>query len=122
MPPVPTPSIIDMRRDQMFPTLDAAEIERVRRFGQPRGFAPGEPLAKVGDVGGGLSIILSGEVEGMRYDLAGRGTSIVTHGPGAFLGELAQLSGRPALVDATARGPVEALTVAPDQLRALLIA
>ncbi len=38
------------------------------------------------------------------------------------MGELAQLAGRPALVDAHARGPVEALIIPPDQLRALLIA
>ena len=45
-----------------------------------------------------------------------------TYGPGAFLGELAQLAGRPALVNATARGPVEALIIPPDQLRSLLVA
>ena len=38
------------------------------------------------------------------------------------MGELAQLAGRPALVDAHAQGPVEALIVPPHQLRALLIA
>ena len=38
------------------------------------------------------------------------------------MGELAQLAGRPALVDAHAQGPVEALIIPPDQLRALLIA
>jgi len=37
------------------------------------------------------------------------------------MGELAQLSGRPALVDAHAQGPVEALTIPPEQLRALLM-
>jgi hypothetical protein len=36
--------------------------------------------------------------------------------------ELAQLAGRPALVDAYAQGPVEALIISPDQLRVLLIA
>src|ERR1700736_980635 len=106
----------------MFPTLDAAEIERVRRFGELRAFAPGERLATVGQVGAALSIILSGEVEVTRYDSARRGTAIVTHGPGAFLGELAQLSGRPALGDATARGAAGGLVGAPDQLRALLVA
>jgi thioredoxin reductase (NADPH) len=121
MPSVPAP-IIDTRRDQMFPTLEPSEIERVRRFGKQRWFVPGEPLAKVGERGVGLSIILSGQVEVTRYDSARRSTPIVTHGPGAFLGELAQLAGRPTLVDATARGPVEALIIPPDQLRALLIA
>src|SRR5215831_15571768 len=122
MPSVLAPSIVDTRSDQMFPTLDAAEIERVRRFGALRAFAPGEALAKVGDRGGALSIVLSGEVDVIRYNAAGERALIVTHGKGAFLGELAQLSGRPALVDATARGQVEALVIPPDQLRALLVA
>jgi thioredoxin reductase (NADPH) len=38
------------------------------------------------------------------------------------MGELAQLAGRPALVDAYAQEPVEALIIPPDRLRALLIA
>jgi thioredoxin reductase (NADPH) len=116
------PSIIDTRHEQMFPTLDASEVERVRRFGKVRVFAAGEPLAKVGEASAGLSVILSGEVDVTRHDASRRRAPIVTHGPGAFMGELAQLAGRPALVDAAARGPVEALIIPPDQLRALLIA
>jgi hypothetical protein len=46
----------------------------------------------------------------------------MAHGPGSFMGELAQLAGRPALIDAHAQGSVEALIILPDQLRALLIA
>ena len=38
------------------------------------------------------------------------------------MGELAQLSGRPVLVDAYAQGPVDALIIAPERLRALLVA
>ena len=72
MTSAPTPSIIDTRRDQMFPTLEPSEIERVRRFGKQHAFAPGEPLAKVGERGVGLSIILSGQVEVIRYDSARR--------------------------------------------------
>jgi thioredoxin reductase (NADPH) len=41
---------------------------------------------------------------------------------GGFAGELAQLSGRPALVDAYARGPTEVLAIAPERLRAVLTA
>ena len=33
-----SPSIIDTRRHQMFPTLEPAEIERVRRFGEVRSY------------------------------------------------------------------------------------
>jgi thioredoxin reductase (NADPH) len=118
----PMPSIADTRRDQIYPTLAPSEIERVRPFGKTRAFAPGEPLAKVGTGGGGLSVILSGVVDVTRYDSSGRPAPMSILAAGEFLGELAQLSGRPALVDATARGPVEALIIPPDQLRALLIA
>src|SRR3712207_7845136 len=38
------------------------------------------------------------------------------------MGEFAQLSGRPALVQATALEPVEALIIPPEKLRAVLIA
>jgi thioredoxin reductase (NADPH) len=118
----PSPSIIDTRREQMFPVLDAFEIERVRRFGNIRLYDAGAALAKVGELGPGLTIILSGQVEISRRDGLGHSTPIVTYGPGSFMGELAQLAGRPALIDATAHGPVEALLVLPEQLRALLIA
>src|SRR4029077_594410 len=109
-------------RHQMFPVLEPFEIERVRRFGKVRSYDDGATLAKVGEVGPGLIIILAGQVEIVRRDALGHRTPIVTYGPGSFMGELAQLAGRPALIDAHARGPVEALIISPDRLRALLIA
>ncbi len=119
---VPTRSIIDTRRDQIFPVLEASELERVRRFGEVCRYGPGEALAQVGEVGRGLIVILAGEVDVTRHDDWGSRVPIVTHGPGSFMGELATLAGRPVLVDAHARGPVEALIIPRDRLRALLIA
>src|SRR5207244_2274404 len=118
----PTQSIIDTRSHQMFPVLQPAEIERVRRFGKVRSYGAGEALAKVGEAALVLTISLGGNVVITQHDHSGSRTAIVTHGPGAFMGELAQLAGRPALIDAHAKEPVEALIIPPDQLRALLIA
>ena len=118
----PTESIIETRRQQMFPILEPAEIERVRRFGKVRTYGAGEALATVGHVALALTIVLAGNVDVTQHDRSGRRAEIVTHGPGHFMGELAQLAGRPTLVDAHAREPVEALIIPPDQLRALLIA
>jgi thioredoxin reductase (NADPH) len=115
-------SIIAKRQDQMFPVLDQHEIERVQRFGERRSFEAGEALAETGSVAPGLMIILSGHVDITQRDRVGNRTLIVSHGPGSFMGELAQLSGRPALVDAHAKDHVEALVIAPDRLRSLLIA
>src|SRR5881275_255937 len=52
----------------------------------------------------------------------GARNEIVTHERGNFMGELAQLSGRPYLVDERALTDVEAVIIPPDRLRALLIA
>jgi thioredoxin reductase (NADPH) len=116
------PSIIESRRHQIFPTLEAPEIERVRRFGEVRSYGTGEALVTMGEVGPGLILVLAGRIDVTQRDPTGRRELIVTHGPGSFTGELAQLEGEPGLVDVHAQEPVEALVIAPDRLRALLIA
>ncbi len=120
--PSATPSIIDTRRDQMFPSLVPEEIERLRRFGEVRSYSAGSALAQVGEAGDGLTIILGGNVDITQRHETGRRQLIVSHGPGGFMGELAQLAGRPSLVDAHAQDSVEALVIPPDRLRALLVA
>jgi thioredoxin reductase (NADPH) len=119
---MPTNLTIETRRDQMFPVLDPLEIERVRHFGTLRSYRKGDVLAKAGSVTEGFTIILSGKVDVNQHASSGQGPPIVTHGPGSFMGELAQLAGHPSLVDARAQEPVEALIIPRDQLRALLIA
>ena len=114
--------LIARRGDQMFPRLAVEEMARLARFGEPRSFQAGEPVARVGETGHGLLLILSGEVEVAERERDGQHAHIVTHGPGSFQGELAQLSGRPSLVDATAVTNVEAVAIAPDRVRALLVA
>ena len=116
------PSIIETRRDQIFPHLDATDIERARRFGEIRRFAAGDALAAIGQVGVGLAIILSGQVDVYRYDAHGERQHLSKFGPGAFVGELAQLAGRPSFGDGIVTEPVEALIFSPDRMRALLIA
>jgi thioredoxin reductase (NADPH) len=118
----PAQGVIATRGAQMFPTLSPEEMERLARFGEERSYRAGEALMKSGEQGHGLTLILSGQVDITQRDGAGKGEHVVTHGAGAFMGELAQLSGRPTMVDATALTDVEAVRIAPDRLRALLIA
>jgi thioredoxin reductase (NADPH) len=115
-------SIREQRYDQIYPTLDPLEIERVRRFGNVRSFAAGESLWTVGQVAPGLMVILTGKVAVTERDQFDNHKQIAVHSRGNFLGELALLSSRPALVDAIAQEPVEALVMAPERLRALMIA
>src|SRR3984957_2548026 len=116
------PSIFETRRQQVFPLLSAAELARVRRFGEVRPFGPDEAVTRLGESGHGLTVILSGHIAVTRHLQSGAVELIVTHGPGAFMGELAQLAGRPSLVDGRAVEAVEALLIPPERLRALLVA
>ena len=117
-----TQSIREQRAEQIYPTLDSLDIEHVRRFGEVRRFAAGDRLGTSGQVMPGLMVILSGTVAVTEHDLLGSSKPITVHAPGNFMGELAQLAGRPALVDAIAQEPVEALSIPPERLRALMIA
>jgi thioredoxin reductase (NADPH) len=116
------PSIIEQRGAQLFPVLSPLEIERARRFGECRSFPTGAALFTTGQVSLGLMVILSGRIEVSHRDKSVARSIIVIHKPGEFLGELAQLAGRPSLADAIALEPVQALVIPPDRLRALLIA
>jgi thioredoxin reductase (NADPH) len=115
-------TIIETRRDQIFPLLADEEVERLRRFGEVRSYAAGAHLFRAGEVSPGMFVMLAGAVRISRRDAHGHEETIVEQGPGQFLAELAQLTGKPALVDGLALSSVEALVIAPERLRALLIA
>src|SRR5580698_7093121 len=110
------------RYEQTFPTLTAQEIARMRRFGEEHNYHHGEALFETGKPGPGMFIVLSGHVAITQRDGLGRVTPIIDQGPGQFLAEIGQLSGRAALVDGHAEGDVATLLISPERLRALMVA
>ena len=121
MPPSPH-SPNETRHDQTFPVFEAAEIARITRLGERRAYAAGARIFTTGEVAPGAFVLLSGHVDVTQHGSGHRQSElIVTHGPGSFMGELAQLSGRPSLVDGAAGEPVEALVIPPRRLRDLLV-
>jgi thioredoxin reductase (NADPH) len=110
------------RHEQTFPALTPQEIARMRRFAEVRNYKDGEKLFETGKPGPGMFIVLSGHVTITQRDGLGHVTPIIDQGPGQFLAEIGQLSGRVALVDGEAEGDVETLLIPPQQLRALLVA
>ncbi len=94
----------------------------MRRFGELRSYRHGEALFETGKPGPGMFVVLSGHVAITQRDGLGHVTPVIDQGPGQFLAEIGQLSGRVALVDGHAEGDVETLLIPPEQLRALLVA
>ena len=106
-------SSIAARHEQMFPKLEPREVERLRRFGAVRRYAPGEALFVTGEIAPGMSVLIKGSVRVTRRDPLGHSAPIVEQGPGEFVAEVGQLSGQPAFVDVHAIDDVEALLIPP---------
>jgi thioredoxin reductase (NADPH) len=117
-------SLIDTRGDQMFPTLDAAQLQTACRFtsGPERRFAPGEVVFDVGEAGVPVWLIVEGAIDLVRRDGLAHEAAITTQGAGQFTGEVSQLAGRGSLARGTA-GPDGCVAAPIDaaHLRALMI-
>jgi thioredoxin reductase (NADPH) len=118
--PTITSRTIETRRDQMFPRLSDADVERLRRFGVLRHFPAGARVVTAGEQSPGLIFVVAGTLEVSQNNVMGREV-IIQHGPGNFSGELAQLSDRPALTDATGLTALDAIVIPPPALRDLLV-
>ena len=115
-----SPSLTVSRHGQMFLTFDPTAIERMRRFGTPASFRAGERIVTAGAPAPGLVLVLSGRISITNQGLDSARV-IATHSAGQFMGELAQLSDRPSLVNADATEPVEGLVIPPHRLRDLMV-
>ena len=104
------------------PDADASRNRAHAPVRELRSYKHGEALFETGKVGPGMFVVLSGHVAITQRDGLGHVTPVIDQGPGQFLAEIGQLSGRVALVDGHAEGDVETLLIPPDQLRALLVA
>jgi thioredoxin reductase (NADPH) len=113
---------LESRIPQMFPVLTSTEMARLQRFGRMGHWEDGDTIFAAGGSNPGMMVILSGRVRISQYDGMGNCNTIVEHGPGHFTAEVGQLSGCPSLVNAHALGPVEALIISSESLRALVIA
>ena len=118
---VARPSVLETRREQVFPVLTTPEINRLRRFGDVRVYEKSQNLLKAGEPIPGMFVILVGEVAVTLRDALGHTEPLINYAPGFFMGELGSLSGNPALVDAVAQTRVEALVIPSVRIRELMV-
>jgi thioredoxin reductase (NADPH) len=117
-------SLIETRGHQLFPVLDAGQIETAQRFasGPARDFAPSEVVFDVGQRHVPSWLVLKGSIDVVRRDGLNREAAITSHGVGQFSGEVSQLAGRESL--ACGRAGAEGCTALPfdaAHVRALMI-
>jgi thioredoxin reductase (NADPH) len=108
-------------RSVAFPKLDESQLAALDRCPLTKlaQYRHGEKLFKVGDRDFKFYVIKSGKVE-IVDESGGTPRTIAVQGPGEFTGDVAQLTGGPAIVNAIARGDCEVYEVSPEALRKLI--
>lgn len=107
------------RAQQAFPTLTAAQMERLASRGRLREVRGGDVLWEAGAESIAFVVVRAGEIE-MSVQKGGQETIIARHGPGQFTGEINLLSGRRALAGARVTQPGEVIEVDRDTLLSLV--
>lgn len=97
-----------------FPTLTAAQADRILVHGRRRALAPGEVLIHPGDRGAPFYVVLQGSLEVVRG--SGPKQVIVTHRVRQFSGESNLLTGRPTLIRLEAGEAAEVIEVERERL------
>ncbi len=109
------------RRPETFPTLTAAQIDRLSAVGHERALHAGEIVYDQGDTSSKFYVVLEGAIE-VVHPYPGGEHMITVHEPGGFTGELTILAGRRALVRGRARGATRVIEMDRAALRKIVAA
>ena len=117
-------SVIKTRGHQLFPVLDAVQLDTAKRFasGPSREFAPGAIVYDVAERHVPVWLVLKGSIDVVRRDGLNHEAAITSLGPGQFSGEVSQLAGAATL--ASGRAGPEGCTALPfdgAHVRALMV-
>jgi thioredoxin reductase (NADPH) len=107
------------RLEHVFPTLTAAQMNRIATYGRVREIHAGEILIEAGHEADRFFVVRSGRIDVLQSP-PGTEQLVVTHVPGMFSGDVNMLSGRPSLVRMRAAEDGEVLELSRQQLMALV--
>src|SRR6185369_832376 len=104
-----------------FPRLDSAQMASLGSCtgATLKRYRDGEKLFSVGDREFNFFVIKSGAIE-IIDDSGERPKKLAVLGPGEFTGDVAHLTGRPAVASGVARGDTEVYEISPEGLRHIL--
>jgi thioredoxin reductase (NADPH) len=109
----------ETRREQMFPKLTPAQVERLAAYGKRERIRAGETLAEPGDRYGRLLVVLSGAIEIVLPGIAGE-MLVTVHTAGDFAGEMSALRGAGTTVRVRVRDDGEVIAIEQEDLRRLV--
>ncbi len=112
-------SLIESRREQMFPKLTARQITRLSTHGRRIRTNAGEVLSETGQAHRDLYVVLSGSLEIARPGPTGE-DPITVEVPGDFTGEMSTLRGLGGFTRVRVREAGEVLAISESELRTVV--
>jgi hypothetical protein len=99
--------VLFLRRVKLFANLSPVDLVRIASIAQEHFFPDGEVIARQGDSGDEMYIIVSGEVRVVNE----RGHEMACRKPGDYVGEMAIISQQPRMATLVAAGDVRTLSI-----------
>jgi uncharacterized protein YhbP (UPF0306 family) len=118
----PTFFAVNFREDlvhQVFRGVTPAQAQEISSQLAPKDLAAGDLLFRQGTRGDSFFIVVTGEVEVFQEE-GGRERHIAVLGPGAFIGEMALLTGQPRVASVRARTPCRLVALDSEDFRSVL--
>jgi thioredoxin reductase (NADPH) len=117
--PGPEPQNNSQDNQALFPTLTAAQLQRIAACGTMRNVAAGTTVVEQGDATMPFIVVLSGELEIVR-PVAGGEEFVAVHKAGNFFGDIIMLSGRRSMVVARMRVAGQLIEMQREALQQLV--
>jgi CRP/FNR family cyclic AMP-dependent transcriptional regulator len=111
--------ILFFKRVPLFEALSPADLKQVAALAQEESFSDGVTIAREGDVGDVMFIIVSGEVS-VTSIRGGREVELARRKAGEYVGEMALISKEPRIATLTTVGNVRALCIDQKSFESLL--
>jgi len=112
--------ILFLRRVPLFADLSPAELKQVALIASEFSFSQSELLARQGEAGDEMYIILEGEIEVSVDGPAGRREVLARRGPGECVGEMSIISREPRMASLTAASDLRILRIAQKEFEGIL--
>ena len=108
--------VLFLRRVKLFANLSPVDLVRIASIAQEHLFPDGEVIARQGDSGDDMYIIVSGEVCVVNE----RGHEMARRKPGDYVGEMAIISQQPRMATLVAAGEVRTLSISRKPFEEIL--
>ncbi|MEP7357912.1 MAG: cyclic nucleotide-binding domain-containing protein, partial [Anaerolineales bacterium] len=124
MDTIATLSIMDrilfLKRVPLFSTLPPAELKQIAAIALEQIHLPGDSIARQGEPGDEMYIIVTGAVRVLATGGPGPSTELARRGPGDYVGEMAVISQEPRMASLVAEGDTRVLCIERAQFEAIL--